>query len=245
MRAVVEAVGDLVVRVRWTHALLHDASGKRFRALTHARRLRVETGRLERAAPGSRSGALAGRVVAVRLGAPRGEAERRALKSSEKKQKTPISARLRPRTLLLFTTFRLRRLMLRASSIYRRCRWQIELVFNVSSSCSSSAWFHQQRRRAQLDSCACDSLLLGLIGTPEPFPLTTLSADARQGEAGADVRSWAWIGRRRSRATQALCPALTLTQLVAATAAGPSTSPNAADAARSSGGYATCYVNGL
>ena len=67
----VEAGGDLVVRVRWTHALLHDASGKRFRALTHARRLRVgKPGDWSVRLPVPDQEPIAGQVVAVRLRRP-------------------------------------------------------------------------------------------------------------------------------------------------------------------------------
>jgi hypothetical protein len=132
VKSIVDAKGDLVVRLRWTHSLLTDATGRRFQALTHARRLRVgKVGDWAVHLPVAGSAAIEGRVVATRLPAlVAAKAERRALKSSKKK-----GTKTDPRTLeaahfvLLFTT--LSREELNSSNVLElyRCRWQIELVF--------------------------------------------------------------------------------------------------------------------
>lgn len=130
--AVVEAGGDLVVRLRWTHSLLLDARGKRFKALTHARRLRVgKPGDWSVRLPVPDQEPIEGRVVAVRLPAPlAARAERRALKSSEKKQKTPDKRSLEAaHFVLLFTTLSPATLDAAGVLDLYRCRWQIELVF--------------------------------------------------------------------------------------------------------------------
>jgi hypothetical protein len=130
--AVVAAGGDLVVRLRWTHSLLTDANGRRFKALTHARRLRVgKVGDWSVQLPVPKHKPIAGRVIAVRLPSPlAAKAERRALKSSKKKQKTPDKRSLEAaHYVMVFTT--LRRESLDAAAVLElyRCRWQIELVF--------------------------------------------------------------------------------------------------------------------
>lgn len=130
--AVVAAGGDLVVRLRWTHSMLTDASGKRFQALTHARCLRVgKVGEWSVLLPVPDKKAIEGRVVAMRLPAPlAARAERRTLKSAKKRQKTPDKRSLESsHFVLLFTT--LSRESLDASGVLElyRCRWQIELVF--------------------------------------------------------------------------------------------------------------------
>jgi len=130
--AVVKAGGDLVVRLRWKHSRLHDAKGRRFKALTHARRLRVgKPGDWNVHLTVPERDSIQGRVVAVRLPAPvAAKAERRALKSFKDKQKTPDKRSLEAtHFVLLFTT--LSRAELNAAGVLElyRCRWQIELVF--------------------------------------------------------------------------------------------------------------------
>ena len=130
--AVVAAGGDLVVRLRWTHSLLTDPSGRRFKALTHARRLRVgAVGDWDVLLPVPDRPPIPGRVVAIRLPAPlAAKAERRALKSAGRKQTKPDKRSLEAaHFVLVFTT--LTRQALDASGILDlyRCRWQIELVF--------------------------------------------------------------------------------------------------------------------
>lgn len=132
VHAVVMAGGDLVVRLRWTHSLLTDVNGKRFKALAHARRLRVgKVGDWSVRLPVPERNPIEGRVVAVRLPAPlAAKAVRRTLKSSQKKCKTPDKRSLdAAHFVLLFTT--LSRELLDAAAVLDlyRCRWQIELVF--------------------------------------------------------------------------------------------------------------------
>jgi len=132
VRAVVQSGGDLVVRLRWTHSRMDDAAGNRFKALTHARRLRVGgVGDWAVSLPVPGHDSIEGRVVATRLPAPvAAKSERRAAASSKKK-----GQKVDPRTLeaahfvLLFTT--LPSSTMKAADVLElyRCRWQIELVF--------------------------------------------------------------------------------------------------------------------
>ena len=132
VRAVLKSGGDLVVRLRWTHSRMDDAAGKRFKALTHARRLRVGgVGDWTVSLPIPGHEPIPGRVVATRLPAlVAAKSERRAEASSKKKGK-----KVDPRSLeaahfvLLFTT--LPSSTMRAADVLDlyRCRWQIELVF--------------------------------------------------------------------------------------------------------------------
>ncbi len=132
VQAVVDAGGDIVVRLRWTHSRMTNAGGKRFKALTRARRLRVGAiGDWDVLLPVPGNAPIKGRVVATRLPAPlAAKAERRAAASSKKKGKTPDKRSLEAaHFVMVFTT--LSRPTLSAATILElyRCRWQIELVF--------------------------------------------------------------------------------------------------------------------
>jgi hypothetical protein len=132
VQAVVTAGGHVLVRLRWTHARLRDARGRRFFALAHARKLKVgAVGVWPVQLPGPRGAPVAGRVVALKLPAPlAAQAQRRAARTARKKGRQPD-----PRTLeaaqfvMLFTT--LPEALLAGAAVLElyRYRWQIELAF--------------------------------------------------------------------------------------------------------------------
>ena len=130
-RAVVAAGADLVVRMRWTHPQMTSPNGKKFSALTRARRLRVgEVGEW----PVNLVGAgkpVVGRVIAIRLPAPiAAQAKRRAARQSIKKGKTPDPRSLEAaHFVMVFTTLTTKKLAAHEVLELYRCRWQIELVF--------------------------------------------------------------------------------------------------------------------
>ncbi len=132
VHAVVGAGGHVLSRMRWTHPPLADARGRRLRALTLARKLRVgEIGdwpvhlSIDGAAP------VAGRVVALKLPRPLAErALRRMQRDASRKQKD-----LDPRSIeaasyvMLFTTLSKKQLSASKVTELYRFRWQIELAF--------------------------------------------------------------------------------------------------------------------
>ena len=129
---VVAAGGDLVMRLRWTHARLTDPDGRPFTALSRARPLRVgQVGDWSVRLPVPDQQPIEGRVVAIRLPAPlAANAERRVRRASQRKQ-TPLDQRSLEAAhfVLVFTT--LSRDALDAAGVLElyRGRWQIELVF--------------------------------------------------------------------------------------------------------------------
>lgn len=131
-RAVVSAGGDLVVRMRWTHPVMTDAKGRKFSALTRARRLRVSAvgdWPVNLVVKGGQP--VSGRVVAIRLPAPiAARAKQRASKQSLKKGKTPDVRSLEAaHFVIVFTTLSKKKLAAPAVLELYRFRWQIELVF--------------------------------------------------------------------------------------------------------------------
>jgi len=132
VRTVVDSGGDVVVRLRWTHSAMTDTKGRAFKALTHARRLRVgQVGDWKVRLGVAGKPIVEGRVVAMRLPAPlAAKAERRVVKSAQRKVKK-IDARSLEAAhfVLLFTTLSHAKLDgARVLNLYR-CRWQIELAF--------------------------------------------------------------------------------------------------------------------
>lgn len=129
---VVEAGGDVVVRLRWNHSWMLDHRGTPFFALEHARRLEVgQVGQWAVTLVCANSEPIEGRVVALRLPRPlAARAERRASKRANRRGR-----RADPRTLqaahvvMLFTTVAASRLNASAVLELYRCRWQIELAF--------------------------------------------------------------------------------------------------------------------
>lgn len=132
LRTVTEAGGRVLIRLRWNHSAMTDRRGREFKALAHARKLRVnQVGQWAvRIKSGRRT--IDGRVVAVRLPAPlasraEGRARRRASKHGYR--------RADPRSLeaahfvLLFTTVPKEDLSAVDVLELYRFRWQIELAF--------------------------------------------------------------------------------------------------------------------
>lgn len=129
---VVEAGGDVVTRLRWTHSRMLDERGRRFYALKRARRLRVgEVGAWSVKLPVPGAEEIEGRVVAVRLPAPLAKkAERRAERRSKKKGKSPDRRSIEAaHFVMLFTT--LLEDVIPAAGVLElyRFRWQVELAF--------------------------------------------------------------------------------------------------------------------
>jgi hypothetical protein len=122
----------VLLRLRWSHALMIDRCQRRFNALPQAKKLRVgQVGVWPVKLPVPAGQAVSGRVVATRLPAPlAAKAVRRVTKCARKKGK-----RLDPRTLqaahfvMVFTT--LPATLLGAGGVLElyRYRWQIELAF--------------------------------------------------------------------------------------------------------------------
>lgn len=130
--AAVKAGAHVLIRLRWTHSAMKGRNGRGFRALTHARKLRVgKVGAWPVHLVDPDRDPIEGRVVAMKLPAPlAAKAERRVTKQSAKKGK-----RMDPRSLeaahfvMVFTTLPQRTLSaVRVIELYRY-RWQIELAF--------------------------------------------------------------------------------------------------------------------
>jgi hypothetical protein len=132
VHAAAEAGAYVLLRLRWSHALMVDRYQRPFNALQQAKKLRVgQVGAWPVKLPVPAGKAVSGRVVATRLPAPlAAKAERRATKCASRKGK-----QLDPRTLqaahfvMIFTT--LPAMLLSASDVLElyRYRWQIELAF--------------------------------------------------------------------------------------------------------------------
>ena len=132
VRRVVDAGAHVLARLRWTHPAMQDGKGRAFRALDHARKVKVGEVtawpvrlRVPDGAP------VLGRVVATRLPAPLAErAARKAARASVKKGKRPDPRSLQAAHLIMvFTT--LPETLLAAPDVLElyRYRWQIELAF--------------------------------------------------------------------------------------------------------------------
>lgn len=122
----------ILVRLKWSHSGMLGPDGKRFQALPHVMKLKVnQVGQWPVQLVVKGGEAIPGRVIALKLPAPlAAKAERRALRTSTKHSKTPD-----PRSseaahfVMLFTT--LPKSLLAAPDILElyRYRWQIELAF--------------------------------------------------------------------------------------------------------------------
>ena len=133
VRAVVEAGGHVLVRLRWNHSAMRDGRGRSFQALPHARSLRVgKVGEWAVHLDEGEKPAIVGRVIATRLPAPlAARAERRLRRRASKlgyKSSDPRSIAA-AHFVMLFTT--LPRQVLGAAEVLElyRYRWQIELAF--------------------------------------------------------------------------------------------------------------------
>lgn len=88
VRAAVAAGAHVLLRLRWTHSPMNDAGGREFRALAHARRLKVgQVGEWPVALPDPEGTPIEGRVVATKLPAPvAAKAERRVAKNLDQEK---------------------------------------------------------------------------------------------------------------------------------------------------------------
>lgn len=126
------AGAHVLIRLRWMHLAMSDASGKDFRALKHAKRLRVgRVGDWPVTVRGDGSRPIAGRVISLRLPRPLAElARQRVARTARRKNKE-----LKPETLeaaqliMLFTTVPEAELSSSDALELYRCRWQVELAF--------------------------------------------------------------------------------------------------------------------
>ena len=133
VRAVRRHDGHVVVRLKWAHPKLVDAQGHRVRALTKARRKRVDQ-------PGDwvvnlwdkdhPDQPIAGRLVSLKLPAPlahraRLRAERAARKKGQRADPRSLEA---AQYVLLFTTLPNSLTAVQVLEIYR-WRWQVEVTF--------------------------------------------------------------------------------------------------------------------
>jgi IS4 transposase len=132
VRHVVDAQGHVLMRLRWRHAALLDGQGRRVRALSRARRLRIdEIGDWNVQLGTTKGSVIAGRLVVLKLPLPLADkAQRKATRTARRKGKT-----LDPRTLeaaryvMLFTTLPVEVLDGEGVLEWYRFRWQIEIGF--------------------------------------------------------------------------------------------------------------------
>jgi hypothetical protein len=130
--AAVKVGAHLLIRMRWRHPRMHDAKGRPFNALDHARRLKVgQTAEWPVRLSEAGSPAAAGRVVAIRLPAPlAARALRRIRRTASRKRRKPNPRSLQAAPFIFaFTTLPVA--MLDAAGVLElyRVRWQIELAF--------------------------------------------------------------------------------------------------------------------
>ena len=134
IRAVVDAGGDVLIRLRWNHPAMVSEHERQpvFEALAHARRLRVgQVGDWPVVLLAGKQSPISGRVVAIRLPRPVAQrSERRVRREATRKRAT-----LDPRSLqaaqfiMLFTTLPTSMIDARGVLELYRYRWQIEITF--------------------------------------------------------------------------------------------------------------------
>jgi hypothetical protein len=132
VRAVVGAGGHVLVRMRWTHPALVDARGRKVKALSLARKLRVgEVGDWPVHLSMKGSAPVRGRVVALKLPRPLAElAIRRMQRNASRKQKCLDRRSIEAaQYVMLFTTLSKKQLSAAKVLELYRFRWQIELAF--------------------------------------------------------------------------------------------------------------------
>ncbi len=132
VRAALKAGAHVLIRLRWTHSAMVDEDGKAFRALTHARKVKVgKVGDWPVQLLDSKQKSIPGRVVVAKLPAPlAARSERKTLKRSQKKCKTPDKRSLEAaHFVMLFTTLPPELLGKAEVMKFYRYRWQIELAF--------------------------------------------------------------------------------------------------------------------
>lgn len=126
------AQAHVLLRLRWTHAPMRALSGRTFRALGHARRLKVgQVGEWPVRLRDPQGADIDGRVIATKLPAPlAAKAKRRAVKAATKKGKRPHPRSLEAaQVVMVFTTLPTTRLAAGDVLELYRFRWQIELAF--------------------------------------------------------------------------------------------------------------------
>lgn len=132
VRAVLEAQGHVLVRMRWTHPILQDEKGGRIRALDRALSLQAgQVGDWPVWLQDPKGEPLAGRVVALKLPAPLAQkAEQKVVRrAAKKKQQVSPRSRLAAHYVLLFTTLPAKQVPAAEILELYRFRWQIELAF--------------------------------------------------------------------------------------------------------------------
>lgn len=132
IRAIRQAQGHALIRMRWRHPALQDEHGRRVRTLDWVPQLQVgEVGDWPAWLRDSERPALAGRVIALKLPAPLGQrAEQRVIRRATKENRS-VDERslLAAHYVLLFTTLPAERLKAPEVMELYRFRWQIELAF--------------------------------------------------------------------------------------------------------------------
>jgi IS4 transposase len=132
VRAVADAGGFVLVRLRWTHSRMSGDDGQPVHALNRVRSLfenqagdwpvRLDTGDGQ---------SVAGRIVALKLPGPLAEkAVQRAIRRGKKKRRTPDPRSIEAaRYVMLFTTVPAEHLPAENALELYRFRWQIEVAF--------------------------------------------------------------------------------------------------------------------
>jgi DDE family transposase len=132
VRAVRQAQGHVLVRMRWVHSALKDEQGRKIQALDLARRLRAgQVGDWPVALVDPNGDDIAGRLVVLKLPAPLArKAEERAVRRARKKgHQVSEKTRRAAHYIFLFTTLPTERLQGAEVLELYRFRWQIELAF--------------------------------------------------------------------------------------------------------------------
>ena|ERR1700759_291422 len=132
VRAIREAQGHVLIRMRWRHPALQDAQGQKVRALDWVSSLQVgQVGEWPAWLRDPEGAPIPGRVVAVKLPAPLGRrAEQKVLRRATKEKKTPDErSLLAAHYVMVFTTLPTERLKASAVMELYRFRWQIEVAF--------------------------------------------------------------------------------------------------------------------
>lgn len=132
VRAAVNAQAYVLLRLRWSHPAMTDVAGRRFQALTHARKVRVgHVGEWSVRLLDPSGDVIEGRVIATKLPAPlAAKAERRTAKASAKQHgRVDRRSLAAAHFVMVFTT--LPAAIMPAEDVLElyRFRWQIELAF--------------------------------------------------------------------------------------------------------------------
>ena len=228
LHAAAEAGAYVLLRLRWSHAPMVDRCQRRFHAWQQAKQLRVgQVGVWSVMLPVPAGQAVSGRVVAMRLPAPRAaKAQRRVTKCARRQGK-----QLDPRTLqaaqlvMIFTT--LPATLLDASGVLEptATAGSSSLPASGSSNCSSSAISRTSapisRAPGSSPSWWSPSCLRPCIEMPAFFPPGAIGSKPSL-QLGRDLRPslWRWIAVLVPALRQALCSSPGLLALLTATSRG-------------------------